>query len=88
MLSSLQYTFPTEARFATDTVFALDVYSRLVRRLVAVGTTCVLLFATLHQQPCRLLADIVEAAGLRAYVGKVRRQQVASMWAQWTVGVV
>ena len=72
MLPLLQYTFPTEARFAADPAFARDVYARLLRRLVGGGTTTALFFATLHPQPCQLQADLVEEAGMRAFVGKVR----------------
>ena len=67
----LQYTFPTEARFAADPAFARDAYAKLMSHLLAGGTTTALFFATLHQEPCRLLADLLEAAGMRAFVGKV-----------------
>jgi guanine deaminase len=69
--ASVQYTFPTEARFASDPAFARHVYGRLIRRLIGGGTTTALFFATLHLEPCQLLADLLEQAGMRAFVGKV-----------------
>ncbi|EFN55526.1 hypothetical protein CHLNCDRAFT_8558, partial [Chlorella variabilis] len=74
-----KYTFPTEARFAADPSFARRVYSRLICRMVACGTTTALFFATLHLEPCQLLADLLEEAGMRAFVGKARLRGGVSM---------
>lgn len=71
----MQLAFPTEARFASDPAFANAAYSCLITRLLARGTTTALLYATMHAQPCRLLADLLAAAGMRAFVGKVGRQR-------------
>lgn len=64
------YTFPLEARFA-DLGFARRAYGRLVADLLSNGTTTAMMFATLHVDATRLLADLCIAAGLRALVGKV-----------------
>lgn len=45
----------------------------MIRRLLSNGTTCAQIFATVHLQPCLLLADLLEQAGMRAFLGKVRR---------------
>lgn len=65
-----RYTFPLEARF-TDLAFARRAYTALVEDLLANGTTTALMFATIHQEPTRLLADICLQRGLRALIGKV-----------------
>lgn len=65
-----RYTFPLEARF-TDLEFARRVYTALVEDLLAQGTTTALMFATIHQEATRLLADISLEKGLRALIGKV-----------------
>lgn len=64
------YTFPLEARFA-DLGFARRAYGRLIGDLLANGTTTALMFATLHVDATKLLADLAIAAGLRALIGKV-----------------
>lgn len=51
-----------------------------IRRLLSSGTTCAQLFATVHLEPCLLLADLLEQAGMRAFVGKVRRRRAG--WAE------
>ena len=65
-----KYTFPLEARYA-DIAFAREVYERLVRDLIALGTTTALYFATIHQEATRALADICLARGQRALIGRV-----------------
>lgn len=64
------YTFPLEARFA-DLAFARRAYGALVRDLLANGTTTAVMFATVHLDATRLLADLCLEAGLRAVIGKV-----------------
>lgn len=64
------YTFPLEARFA-DLAFARQVYPALVEDLLANGTTTALMYATIHQDATRLLADLCLQKGLRALIGKV-----------------
>lgn len=63
-------TFPTESSFKDNADLARDVYTKLIRRLLSNGTTCAQIFATVHLQPCLLLADLLEQAGMRAFLGK------------------
>lgn len=63
-----KYTFPTEARFE-DTNLALDVYKKLVRRLLMNGTTTASYFATIHLNATMVLCDVIVELGQRAYVG-------------------
>ncbi len=65
-----QYTFPLEARYQ-DLRFAERAYGALVADLLANGTTTVLMFATIHYEASRLLADICLERGMRALIGKV-----------------
>jgi guanine deaminase len=65
-----KHTFPLEARYA-DVAFAERAYRALVGDLLALGTTTAVLFATIHDEPTRLLVDICLEQGLRALVGKV-----------------
>jgi guanine deaminase len=71
------HTFPLEARYA-DLAFAERAYSALVDDLLALGTTTALFFATIHQEPTKLLVDICLAKGMRALVGKVAMDDPAS----------
>mmetsp|Transcript_36877 Transcript_36877/g.37534 ORF Transcript_36877/g.37534 Transcript_36877/m.37534 type:complete len:475 (+) Transcript_36877:74-1498(+) len=65
-----KYTFPTEARFS-DPVFAKMAYSRAVKRHLHYGTTCASYFATIHLEASKILYDVINRLGQRAYVGKV-----------------
>ena len=65
-----QHTFPLEARYA-DVAFAGRAYAALVADILALGTTTAVLFATIHQEATRLLADVCLERGLRAVIGKV-----------------
>ena len=65
-----KYTFPLEARYA-DVEFARRAYGTLIDDLAANGTTTAVMFATVHQEATRLLADLAIAKGIRALVGKV-----------------
>lgn len=71
-----RYTFPLEARF-DDVELARTVYSALVEDLLAAGTTTALMFATIHQDATRILADVSLDRGLRALVGKVAADDAA-----------
>jgi guanine deaminase len=66
----LDYTFPLEARYA-DTAYAAQVYDRLVRTLLANGTTTATYFATLHLPATQILAETCLRHGQRALVGRV-----------------
>ena len=65
-----QYTFPLEARY-DDLAFARQVYTSLVKTLLANGTTTAMYFATIHEEATELLASTCLALGQRAYVGRV-----------------
>ncbi|WP_181703164.1 guanine deaminase [Chthonobacter albigriseus] len=72
-----RYTFPLEARYA-DLAFARRAYTALVDDLLANGTTTALMFATVHTDATRLLADIAVEKGLRALIGKVAMDDPAA----------
>ena len=65
-----KHTFPLEARYA-DSVYARNVYGRLVDTLLANGTTTAVYFGTTHVEATSILAEICLAKGQRALVGKV-----------------
>ncbi|KZT19416.1 Metallo-dependent hydrolase [Neolentinus lepideus HHB14362 ss-1] len=69
-----EVTFPNEAKCA-DLDYARSLYMKLVQRLLRNGTTCVQYFATNHVPASKLLADICENMGQRAFVGKVCADQ-------------
>jgi guanine deaminase len=71
------YTFPTEAKFA-DKAFADRVYHMVVNDLLRQGTTRVVLFATIHLESTKLLAQILDESGIGAYVGKVNMDRNSS----------
>ncbi|KAL7633762.1 UNVERIFIED_CONTAM: hypothetical protein RMT77_015716 [Armadillidium vulgare] len=64
------YTFPTEAQFS-DTLFAREVYTKVVERLLRNGTTTASYYATVHLEGSKILADVVHDKGQRALIGKV-----------------
>lgn len=69
-----QFTFPNEAR-CSDVAYAKDLYTKLVCRLLRNGTTTALYFATIHLEATKILADICQEKGQRAYIGKVCADQ-------------
>src|SRR5271155_3625609 len=52
-------------------------YTRLVKRLIRNGTTTALYFATIHLEASKILADICDSIGQRAYVGKLNADQLS-----------
>ena len=70
------YTFPAESSH-NDLVWAEEVYTKLVRRLLANGTTTAVYFATIHARSTMLLADICSKLGQRALIGKVNMDRNA-----------
>lgn len=64
------YTFPLESSFS-DVGRATHVYNRIVSRSLAHGTTTASYYATVHVPATNLLADICQARGQRALVGRV-----------------
>ncbi len=69
-----KYTFPCEAKFS-DPAFASKVYSMVVKRGLRNGTTTSCYFGTIQLPACKILADQVEQAGVRALIGKVCMDQ-------------
>jgi guanine deaminase len=65
-----KYTFPTEAKYA-NADYATEKYTKAVDRFVRNGTTTACYFATIDRESSLILADVVEKAGQRAYIGKV-----------------
>ncbi|CAL8142158.1 unnamed protein product [Orchesella dallaii] len=65
-----KYTFPLEAKYK-DTKFAELVYRKLVEKTISSGTTTASYFTTLHIPSSEIMADLVEAYGQRALIGKV-----------------
>jgi guanine deaminase len=59
------YAFPRETAHS-DSDAATKEYMKLCNRLVAHGTTTVLIFGTIYKEACQRLAQ-----GLRGFVGKV-----------------
>ncbi|KAH8092771.1 imidazolonepropionase [Aureococcus anophagefferens] len=64
------YTFPAERRCA-DVAYARRVYEKLVDRLLANGTTCSAMYATIHVPATKVLVDVCLEKGHRCVVGKV-----------------
>ena len=64
------YTFPAERRCA-DVAYARRVYEKLVDRLLANGTTCSAMYATIHVAATKVLVDVCLDKGHRCVVGKV-----------------
>lgn len=65
-----KYTFPAESKF-NSIEYAKDVYSKVVDKTLASGTTTACYFATIWMESSLLLADICKLKGQRAFVGKV-----------------
>ncbi len=65
-----KYTFPEEAKYA-DVDYAEKAYGVFANRLKNSATTRASIFATIHNDATIMLMDMLEEAGLCAYVGKV-----------------
>ncbi|KAJ7677483.1 hypothetical protein B0H17DRAFT_944950 [Mycena rosella] len=66
-----EYAFKAEERLDGDAALARRVYTRLARRLIQDGTGTVLLFGTIKEHTNLVLAEVMQKAGLRAFVGKL-----------------
>ncbi|KAF8630006.1 hypothetical protein AX15_003155 [Amanita polypyramis BW_CC] len=66
-----KYTFKAEERLDADVVLARSVYEHLARRLIEHGTGAVMLFGTIKEETNLVLAEVMQNAGLRAFVGKL-----------------
>lgn len=64
------YTFPLESKYSTLS-FANEVYTKVVDRQVANGTTLTSYFGTIHVESTLELAKICYSKGVRANVGRV-----------------
>lgn len=64
------YTFPEERHFA-DENYARRIYSRFVHELWLQGTMRSAIFATIHPKATEILMQLLDQAGLSAYVGLV-----------------
>lgn len=64
------YTFPEESKYK-DNVYAKEAYKKVVYELWKKGTTRSVLFGTIHNEASKILMDLLDEAGLSAYVGKV-----------------
>ena len=65
-----KHTFPCEARFA-NLDFARSPYEKSITRHLKCGTTFASYFATIHNDACKILVDVITNVGQRAFVGKV-----------------
>lgn len=64
------HTFPEEAKYA-NLEYARSAYEIFVEDLIKSGTTRACVFATVHKNATLLLMEMLEEAGIGAYVGKV-----------------
>ncbi|KZT57579.1 Metallo-dependent hydrolase [Calocera cornea HHB12733] len=70
LLDWLKYvTFPEEQKYA-DVEYAKKMYRRVVRGSLDLGTTMCCWYGTLHLEGTKVLADVLNELGQRAYVGK------------------
>lgn len=65
-----KYTFPEEAKYSDDE-YAKRLYTNLTKELWRNGTTRVVLFSSIHRRGTEILMDVLDKAGIGAYVGKV-----------------
>ncbi|SHH14416.1 guanine deaminase [Thermosyntropha lipolytica DSM 11003] len=70
------YTFPEESKYK-DLAYAKKAYQNVVRELWKQGTTRCVLFATIHKDATIKLMELLDKAGLAAYVGKVNMDRNA-----------
>ncbi|KAF8073438.1 hypothetical protein FPV67DRAFT_1477835 [Lyophyllum atratum] len=66
-----EYAFKAEERLDADAELARKVYRRLAQRLRENGTGTVLLFGTIKEETNLILAEAMQSAGIRAFVGKL-----------------
>jgi guanine deaminase len=70
------YAFPEESKYY-DADYAKYVYEAFAKALVKTGTTRACVYGTIHTDTVLLLMDILERAGITAYVGKVNMDRNA-----------
>ncbi|KAL6303480.1 hypothetical protein BKA93DRAFT_735004 [Sparassis latifolia] len=66
-----EYAFKAEESLDGDPDLAMRVYTRLAARLIENGTGAVLLFGTIKEETNLILAEVMQTAGIRAFVGKL-----------------
>ncbi|KAF8806802.1 Metallo-dependent hydrolase [Phlegmacium glaucopus] len=66
-----KYALKAESRLDANPNLAHRLYTRLANRLKENGTGAVLLFGTIKEETNLILAECMQSAGLRAYVGKL-----------------
>ncbi|KAF8133807.1 Metallo-dependent hydrolase [Boletus edulis] len=65
------YAYKAEESLDQNPHLAIKVYRRLAQRLIEVGTGAVLLFGTIKTETNLILAQEMQTAGVRAFVGKL-----------------
>ncbi|KAG6335560.1 hypothetical protein ID866_3523 [Astraeus odoratus] len=65
------YAYKAEEALDARPDLARNVYKRLAQRLIEVGTGAVLFFGTIKSETNLILADAMQTAGVRAFVGKL-----------------
>ncbi|MGH4138392.1 guanine deaminase [Clostridium sp.] len=65
-----KYTFPEETKYSNEE-YAKRLYTNLAKELWRNGTTRAVLFSTIHRNGTEILMDVLNRAGIGAYVGKV-----------------
>ncbi|EDR13170.1 uncharacterized protein LACBIDRAFT_188306 [Laccaria bicolor S238N-H82] len=66
-----EYALKAEERLDADKILAKRVYERLAHRLLQNGTGTVMLFGTIKEETNLILAEAMQSAGVRAFVGKL-----------------
>ncbi|EJD54470.1 Metallo-dependent hydrolase [Auricularia subglabra TFB-10046 SS5] len=66
-----EYAYHAEEMLDSNPELARSVYTKLTQRLVKFGTGTALLFGTIKSETNLILAEVFQAAGLRAFVGKL-----------------
>ncbi|KAG9315755.1 hypothetical protein JVU11DRAFT_3404 [Chiua virens] len=66
-----KYAYKAEEGLDESSTLATKVYHRLAQRLIEVGTGAVLLFGTIKTETNLILAQEMQNAGVRAFVGKL-----------------
>ncbi|KXN85338.1 Guanine deaminase [Leucoagaricus sp. SymC.cos] len=65
------YTLKSEEQLDSDHNLARDVYHKLAKRLLKNGTGAVLLFGTIKEDTNLILAEEMQKAGIRGFIGKL-----------------
>jgi guanine deaminase len=64
-----QYTYPEETRFS-NSEYASVVSELFFDALLANGTTCACIYASIHEQATNIAFEVAKRKGLRAFIGK------------------